>query len=154
MLDGNAARRVPANTSGVQVGTVLMGDESMHIRDGLALESKPYLPNWSVVQALDSFALDRKVRAAGWNFFFLAAEIKVSFFGAMNPESIQRALRRILARAGKEHFNCLEVTGLVAKRFLGVPYATVSAHSRHIQRSCHLRSIESRQNRQLDEHWT
>jgi len=42
------------------------------------------------------------------------------------------------------NFNCLEVTGIVAKRFLGVPYAVVSAHSRHIQKSCYLDGPEER----------
>jgi hypothetical protein len=34
-----------------------------------------------------------------------------------------------------------EVTGIVAKCFLGVPYATVSGHSRHIQQSCVLDGV-------------
>jgi hypothetical protein len=95
-------------------------------------------------QTLDGFALDRKIRAAGWNFFFMAAEIKVMFFGALGTKKIQSALKRILAKVRQEHFNGLEVTGIVAKRFLGVPYATVSAHSRHIQQSCYLDSAEAR----------
>jgi len=53
----------------------------------------------------------------------------------------------------RQNFNCLEVTGIVAKRFLGVPYATVSAHSRHIQQSCLLDSVESRQNGRRDAEW-
>jgi hypothetical protein len=32
-------------------------------------------------------------------------------------------------------FNCLEITGITQKRFLGLPYVHVSAHSRHIQKS-------------------
>jgi hypothetical protein len=36
------------------------------------------------------------------------------------------------------------VTGIVAKRFLGVHYATISAHPRHIQQSCLLDGIQLR----------
>jgi hypothetical protein len=32
-------------------------------------------------------------------------------------------------------FNCLEITQVVAKRFLWLPFVTVSARSRHIQES-------------------
>jgi hypothetical protein len=53
----------------------------------------------------------------------------------------------------QEHFNGLEVTGIVAKRFLGVPYASVSAHSRHIQQSCYLDSAEARRTSQRDAEW-
>jgi len=103
-----------------------------------------------VVRGLDGFALDRKIHAAGWNFIFMAAEVKVMFFGALGTKKIHNALRRILAKERLQNFNCLEVTGIVAKRFLGLPYAIVSAHSRHIQPSCYLENDEERQTAQRD----
>ncbi len=140
-------------TPGVQIGTILIGEESPRMAEVLALESEPYLANWSVVKALDGFALDRKIHAAGWNFFFMAAEVKVMFFGAIRATRVQDALKRILEKVRRQNFNCLEVTGIVAKRFWGIPYATVSAHSRHIQQSCQLDSIESRRNGRRDAEW-
>lgn len=131
-------------TSIVQVGTILIENESSRIAEILALESESYLGNWSVVMALDGFALDDKIRAAGWNFFFMAAEVKVVFFGAIGATKIQGALKRILEKVSGQNFNCLEVTSIVAKCFWGMPYATVSAHSRHIQQSLHLDDIERR----------
>src|ERR1700747_602622 len=125
------------------VGTILI-DERPLITQLLGLESEPYSGNWSVVKTPDGFALDRKIHAAGWNFFFMAAEVKVMFFGALGTKKIQNALKRILAKVRPQNFNGLEVTGIVAKRFLGVPYATVSAHTRHIQQSCCLDSAEAR----------
>jgi len=119
----------------VKVGTILIEEWPLMARV-LGLESEPYSGNWSVVKAFDSFALDRKIHAAGWNFFFMAAEVKVMFFGALGAKKIQNALKRILGKVRQQHFNGLEVTGIVAKRFLGLPYAIVSAHSRHIQQSC------------------
>ena len=119
----------------------------------LALESEPYLGNWSVVKALDGFALDDKIHAAGWNFFFMAAEVKVMFFGAIGATKIQGALKRILEKVSGQNFNCLEVTSIVAKRFWGMPYATVSAHSRHIQQSCQLDDIEQRRTGRRDAQW-
>jgi hypothetical protein len=127
----------------VQVGTILMKDWPMTTLL-LGPESKPYSGNWSVIQALDGFALDRKIHAAGWNFFFMAAEVKVMFFGAVGAKSIDNALKRILEKVRHQNFNSLEVTGIVAKRFLGVPYAIVSAHSRHVQKNCYLDRAEER----------
>ena len=128
----------------VQVGTILIRKESPRMAEALTLESEPYLANWSVVKALDGLALDDKVHAAGWNFFFLAAEIKVMFFGAIGAKNVQNAVKRMLGKLRPMNFNCLEVTGIVAKRFWGLPYATVSAHSRHIQQGCRLDDIERR----------
>ncbi len=130
----------------VQVGTILMSQWPPFL--GLrseALESAPYSGQWSVVKALDGFALDRKIRAAGWNFFFIASEVKVMFLGSLGAKKVQHALHRILGKVSQQHFNGLEVTGIVAKRFLGLPYTVVSAHSRHVQQSCYLDRAEVRQ---------
>ena len=135
----------------VQVGTILIDEQLLMPR--FDLESEPYSGNWSLIKALDSFALDRKVHAAGWNFFFMAAELKVTFFGALGAKKIQNALKRILAKVKLQNFNTLEVTGIVAKHFLGVPYVTVSAHSRHIQQSCYLAGAEERRLSQRDAEW-
>jgi len=127
----------------IQVGTILMKDWPL-MTQLLGLESESCSGNWSLVKALDGFALDHKIHAVGWNFFFMAAEIKVIFFGALGAKKIQNALQRLLEKMRGQDFNCLEVTGIVAKRFLGVSYAIVSAHSRHVQRTCCLDSAESR----------
>jgi hypothetical protein len=124
-------------TPPVEVGTILIADRPL-ITQFLGLESEPYSGTWGVVQGLDAFALDRKIHAAGWNFFFMAAEVKVMFFGSLGTTKIRNAVRRILAKVRPQSFNSLEVTEIVAKRFLGMRYATVSAHSRHIQPSCYL----------------
>ena len=131
-------------SSNIEVGTILMKDWPL-MTQLLELESEPCSGNWSRVKSLDGFALERKIKAAGWNFFFMAAEIKVMFFGALGAKKIQNALQRILGKVRGQDFNCLEVTGISAKRFLGVPYTSVSAHSRHIQKSCQLDDIEQRQ---------
>lgn len=137
----------------VDVGTVLIGEESPRVAEVLALQSEPYFQNWSVVTALNGSTLDEKVRAARWNFFFLAEEVKAMFFGAIGATKVQGALQRVARKVETQGFNCLEVTGIVAKRFLGVPYATVSAHSRHIQQGCQLDSIESRRNGRRAAEW-
>jgi hypothetical protein len=134
----------------VQVGTVLIGEESPRMAEVLALQSEPYFGNWSVLKVLDSFTLDRKIHAARWNFLFMADEIKSSFFGAIGEAKIKEALRQIAQKVSYQNFNCLEVTAIVAKRFLGVPYATVSAHSRHIQQSYRLDALETRENGRRD----
>jgi hypothetical protein len=136
----------------IQVGTVLT-DDSPLITRFFGLESEICSGSWSVVKLLDGFALDRKIHAAGWNFFFMAAEVKVMFFGALGARKIQNALTRILGKLKQQHFNGLEVTEIVAKRFLGVPYATVSAHSRHIQQGWRLDSAEARRLSQRATEW-
>jgi len=136
-------------TAAVQVGTILI-EQRPAMAQALGLQSEPYSANWGVIKALDGLALDRKIHAAGWNFFFMAAQVRVMFFGAIGAKKIQNALTRMLGKLKPMNFNCLEVTGIVAKRFLGVPYTVVSAHSRHIQESCYLDGDDERRTSQRD----
>jgi hypothetical protein len=136
----------------IQVGSILIEEQSQ-MAQAHGLEREPCSGNWSLVTALDGSALDRKIHAAGWNFFFMAAEVKVMFFGALGAGKIQNALQRILGKVRGRDFNCLEVTGITAKRFLGVPYATVSAHSRHIQQGCYLDGAKARRTSRSDAEW-
>ena len=136
----------------VQVGTILI-EEWPLMPQLLGLESEPYSGSWSLVKGLDGYSLDRTIRASGWNFFFMAAEVKAMFFGALGAKKIEHALKRILRKVKQQHFNGLEVTEIVAKRFLGVPYTVVSAHSRHLQQSCYLDSDQTRQTSVRDTEW-
>jgi len=129
--------------STVQVGTILM-KEWPGMPQLLGFETEPGLGEWSVVKVPDASSLDHKIHAAGWNLFFMAAEVKTMFFGSLTAAKVQSALARILAKVKQQHFNALEVTAIVARHFLGVPYVTVSAHSRHLQHSSNLDSAEKR----------
>jgi hypothetical protein len=123
----------------VQAGTIFIEESPLTL--GLfGLEIERYSGKWSMVKTLDGFGVDRKIRGAGCHFFFMAAEVKAMFFGAARAKKIPNALQRIFGKieTRQQPFNALEITGIVAKRFLGVPYTIVSAHSRHIQQSCYL----------------
>jgi len=80
----------------------------------------------------------------GWTLFFLAGEIRavVPAWGGHN--ALRRGVKRLLARTHLQHFNCLEVTEIRRKYFLGIPYLSISANPRHIQQGCQIESMELR----------
>jgi len=127
----------------VQVGTILLKDWPL-MTQLVDLKTKHYSGDWKLVESLDRLGLDRQIRALRWNFFFMEAEVKAMFFGALGEKKIYGAMKRILAKVKQQHFNSLEVTRIVAKHFLGIPYVIVSAHSRHIQQPCYLDSYTVR----------
>jgi hypothetical protein len=120
-----------------KTGLVLIKDGTL-LPEGLRFESEPCGPGWRLVTNLDGYELDRRIHEAGWTFFCLAGEIKATAFGFDEQKAVRRALKRILAKLNSEKFNSLEITRVVMKSFLGVPYATARAHSRHIQKSMFL----------------
>ena len=102
---------------------------------GLSVETELFLPGWSVVVNRDRYALSRQIEQANWNFFFLAGEIRSTVLGRDNLRAVRRAVKRVLARRERQLPNCLEITKVVSRRFLGIPFISVTAHDRHIQES-------------------
>src|SRR5271157_1823677 len=126
----------------IQSGTMLLHQSAK--LESLELATESYCQNWRSLGIIESSGLDRKVRAKGWNLFFMAGEIRavVPAWGGHN--TLRRGVKRLLAQARLQHFNCLEVTQVLRKYFLGVPYVSIAAHARHLQEGSQIQSIEQR----------
>lgn len=121
----------------IHPGTILI-KYGASLPEALQFESEPCATGWRLVKNLDGYTLGRKIREAGWNFFCLADEITATVFGFGGQKKVRRAVKRILANLKPEKFNCVEIMRVTSRRFLGVPYASVYARSRHIQESTFL----------------
>lgn len=116
--------------------------ENTRLPASVALESEVFLPDWRSVKNLDGRELGRKIENAKWNYFYLASPVKATVLGGNGRETLRRAVHRILAKKQSQDFNSLEITKIISKHFLGVPYLTVSAHFRHIQEEMYLIPVE------------
>jgi hypothetical protein len=127
----------------IQAGTMIVHQSA--IFDKLDVESEPYCRNWRSLGILDSSGLDRKARAQGRNLFFMAGEIRavVPAWGGYN-NTLRRGVKRLLAQTRRQHLNCLEVTHILRKHFLGVPYISIAGHSRHLQKGSLIQSNQQR----------
>jgi hypothetical protein len=112
--------------------------EGTPLPEALRLESEPYISGWRLVTNFDRDKLSRTIQGTKWKFFSLAGHIRATVLGSEKPNVVRRAVRQMLTKLKSERFNSLEITGIVAKRFLGVPYVTVSGGSRHFQESVFL----------------
>lgn len=118
----------------INTGAILI-KEGTNLPEGMELESAPYSTGWRLAKNLEGGGLDRKIHDAGWNFFYMAGEIKVSVLGQDGEDTRRKAIKQILEKLKLDKFNCLEITQTAAKHFLGLPYVSVAAHWRHIQES-------------------
>jgi hypothetical protein len=116
-------------------GTILIRDNTP-LPAGMAIERDVFLPGWRAVKVLDGYQVGRKIEEAKWNFFYLAGEIRVTVLGS-GPKTLRRAVKRVLAKQEKQ-FNSLEIASVVSRRFLGLPFVRVVAHTRHIQQGTRL----------------
>jgi len=130
-------------SNSLRVGALFMQTGTLVPRS-LGVETEECSPGWKWITNLDGDSFDRNVRNAGWSFFFLAAKIQVIVWGHWTDKLVGKAIKRVLARARPAQFNCLEVTELSARRFCGIPYVHLSAHSRHIQEGAVLPGIAER----------
>lgn len=105
---------------------------------GLTAESESFLPGWRIISDIDAYELGRKLAQAHWNFFCMVGETKAIAWGREGQETERRAARRILGKLKENDFNCLEITKVTAKRFLGIPFLSATANVRHIQESMYL----------------
>ena len=121
----------------IKTGTILIKDGTF-LPDALRFESEPCATGWRLVKDLDGYGLHCKINEAEWTFFCLAGEIKATIFGFDGQKTVRRAVKRILENRKSSKFNSLEITRVASKSFLGVPYVSVSACSRHIQESLYL----------------
>src|SRR2546428_8567201 len=122
-------------------GTILIRENTL-LPPGLTIEGEIFLPGWRVVKNLDGSALARNVEGANWNFFYLAGEMRATVLGGDRSGTLRRAMKRVLAKQEKQ-FNSLEITKVVLKRFLGIPFMlSIAAHSRHIQQGACLVPLE------------
>ena len=108
--------------------------EDMPLPANLPIESEAFLPGWRVVKNLDRSTLARNIEGANWNFFYLAGEMRATVFGREGFGALRRAVKCVLAKQEGQKFNSLEIAKIVSKRFLGIPFMGVTAHSRHIQK--------------------
>ena len=118
----------------IKTGTILI-EKGAFMPKSLLLEGNSYSIGWRSVSNLGLNELDAAIHRAGWTFFFMAGEITITAFGFDKERAVRRAVKRVITNVEAHKCNCVEITGVSANSFLGMPYVKISAHSRHIQES-------------------
>src|SRR5437773_12513690 len=124
-----------------RAGTTLIREDTP-LPTNLSIESEAFLTGWRIIKNLDRSTLARNIEGANWSFFYLAGEIRATVLGRDRSGTLRRAVRRVLAKQKGQKLNSLEITNVISKRFLGIPFINITAHSRHIQQGIGLVSAK------------
>ena len=119
-------------TGAITAGSILI-EERMPLPKSLLLESESDLNGWAAVKTARS-TFEKEIQEAGWTWFFMAGEIKITVFGFDRQKTLRTALQRLIAKVTSQHCNSIEITQVMSNSFLKVPYVSVSAHPRHLQK--------------------
>jgi hypothetical protein len=115
-------------------GAILF-EKSALLPEPLRLEADAAESGWArVANNLDGHQLEKALATEGWTFFYMAGRIRTTAFGFDREKMVHTALKRLIAKVRLQKCNCLEIDEVAAKSFLGMPYVSVSGHSRHIKK--------------------
>jgi len=116
--------------------TVILIRDATPLPPNLSIGSNAFFPGWQIVTSPDRSTFTRSVEAAHWNFFYRANETRATVLGGASLRTLRRAVKKVLAKQEQhQNFNALEITTIVSKRILGIPFLRTVAHLRHIQES-------------------
>lgn len=118
----------------IKSGDLLIA-EGANLPESMQLETEPYAYGWRLVKNFDLKEFRQIINRAGWNFFYIAGAVETNAFGSDEKKTTRKAIKQLIAKLKAKNFNCLEITQVETRRSLGMPYVSVSAHSRHIQKS-------------------
>jgi hypothetical protein len=125
-------------TDRIRVGTMLLEDGT-GMPESVVLGIEPYSMGWSLIIKATAAQLGKDLEGAGWTFFYMAGAIHVSGFGLSDQSRTDRAMAHMIDAVKRQNCNCLEITRVRRRSFLGLPYTSVAGHARHVQRSRILR---------------
>src|SRR5438067_472784 len=111
----------------------LLVEEGIDVPRSLRLPTEPNSNGWATVNGA-RFAFEKTIHEEGWTLFFIAGEIKTTVLGFDRQHALRAALKRLIAVVKSQHCNGIEITRVTDKSFLRVPYVSVSAHARHLQK--------------------
>lgn len=114
---------------------VMLIEDGTRMPEFMAVGTEHYAAGWSDITGFTSAQLGGEIERAGWTFFFMAGEIHARGFGANDQSRTAHAILHLIDDVKLQNCNCLEITRMRRQSILGLPYVSVFAHARHIQKS-------------------
>jgi hypothetical protein len=122
-------------------GTILMKEDT-RLPASVRVSRLAGWNGWIAIKSLDPRGLDNQLREVGWTFHLLAGTIQKTALGFDSETRFDRAMGRAIKFVQAENCNCVEFDQMTEKSIFGLPYTSVSVHSRHIQEGLLLNNCE------------
>lgn len=103
--------------------------------DMVEFANERYPSGWRAITKPSTAELGRDLERTGWTFFYMAGGVHVNSFGFNLQSRTRRALAKVIKLVDQENCNCLEITGIQQRSFLGIPFTSLAVRARHIQKS-------------------
>jgi hypothetical protein len=132
---------LPAGVTDFAPETVLIQPETPLPR-GLNVDLRR-LQRWNFVVA-DVWWLERRLREAGWHFFFVVPAITTAALAFDRSRALRKAQQHLIGKVEARNLNALQIAEVRIWRFWPLYYARIVAHPRHIRNSPFLGDLDPR----------
>src|SRR6185437_6432710 len=123
----------PQGNQVISGGDILV-EKNTPLPESLRLDSDSTGTGWvRLANNVGDQQLEQELSTAGWAFLYMAGTIRKTGFGFEKQKMVNAALERAIANVKLQRCNCLEIDDVAMHSFLGMPYVSIAAHSRHIQ---------------------
>ena len=113
-------------TDEIRKGAVLIEEDEL-LPESLKRQSRSYSKVWRLVKDSDPKLLGDRIEQSGWTFFMTEGEVRKTWFGRSGDKTMRAALNRIINKLKWDKFNCLEITRVEERRFLGFSMVSITA---------------------------
>ena len=118
----------------MQSGTVLIQTDAAR-PDCFQAGDEDCPESWtSMKSTLPPLELEAELNRTGWTFFYMANPLRTRAYGFDPVKRLAAALRNIVGSVRQQGCNSVQIDAVASRSFLGIPYVTVSAHPRHVQK--------------------
>jgi hypothetical protein len=124
----------PPPIEGLASGSVLVHEDAP-LGDSIRLQPQTYGRAWKLVEAENATQLERSLRDAGQEIFFIVGEIEGRGLAFGRKQAVNQALEKVLVAVEAQGRNALEISRVRIMNVLGMHSVTVAVHARHIQES-------------------
>lgn len=122
----------------LKAGSLLVHTD-YELPEPLQVRGPVVVPEWRVLSGIDASKAEDYLKRLGWHFFYVvdrkptARGISLTSDGA-----IQRALRKLTARAEEQYLNTIEIANVSVRRIGFLYLANVAVNFRHISATPYL----------------
>jgi hypothetical protein len=114
-------------TDAIAAGTILIEGGTL-LPNSLLLQNESSSNGWAEVKDAGP-KLENQIQEAGWTFFFMAGKIKATVFGFDRQKSLRAAVTRLIANVKSQNCNSIEISEVVRRSFLKIPYVALRRNS-------------------------
>ena len=117
----------------IKPGTMFL-QSGTDIPESVSVDHSHSTKGWASIESSISRQFRQDLHSAGWTFFNMGVEIEVTVVGFNKQKLEDRAAQKLIDIVKSQDYNCVQVTQIRNKGWLGTTTLTLNAQARQVQK--------------------